>query len=89
MLHEADVESGSCEQATREHSNEFRDLAHQFLPATAASFSRNEERHDCKHPKQHVIDRSGRRVPGCEILPYREVAKPVHKPEFRDKQATE
>jgi len=29
MFNEADVGGGSCEQAAREHRNEFGDLAHQ------------------------------------------------------------
>jgi len=29
MFNEADVDGGSCEQATREHSDEFSDLVHQ------------------------------------------------------------
>lgn len=64
-------------------------FAHRFLPLTVASFSSHEERHNSKHSKHDVIDRSRHRISGCEVLSYRDAAKPEHKPEFRDEQESE
>ena len=89
MLNKADVEGGPCKYAACKNGNEFHNLAHQFLPATAASSSSHEERHNGKHPKQQVIDRSRHRISGCEILSYRDAAKPEHQSEFREEQEAE
>ncbi len=34
----------------------------------AVSSWRHEKRHDAKHPKHHVVDRSRHRVSACKIL---------------------
>ena len=39
MFDEADVDGGSCEEAAREHSNEFGNLAHRLPPLAHASIS--------------------------------------------------
>jgi len=56
---------------------------------SAISSSSNQKRHDGKHAKHHIVDRSRHRISAGKVLPNRHAPKPEHKRKFRDQQEAE